>query len=48
MKAIIKNLMTQIIFYNSQTIDDGYYLDNNTNIFKPCYETCSKCSDSGD
>ena len=26
----------------------GYYLDNNDNYYKPCYNTCSKCSSNGD
>ena len=25
----------------------GYYLDNNDNYYKPCYNTCSKCSSNG-
>ena len=27
--------------YNNNTIDDGYFLDNN--IYMPCYLTCKKC-----
>ena len=26
---------------------EGYYLDNNNNYYKPCYNTCSKCSSNG-
>ena len=26
----------------------GYYLDNNDNYYKQCYNTCSKCSSNGD
>ena len=27
---------------------DGFYLDNNENIYKPCYSTCKKCTELGD
>ena len=29
-------------------VPENYYLDNNDNIFKECYNTCKKCSQSGD
>ena len=29
------------------TVPENYYLDNNDNIYKECYNTCKKCSQSG-
>ena len=26
---------------------EGYYLDNNDNIYKPCYSSCGTCEESG-
>ena len=31
--------------YNDNSIDDGYFLDDN--IYMPCYQTCKKCSKFG-
>ena len=42
------NYLLLINCYNKETIDDGYYLDKNLNMFIPCFRTCSKCSKAGD
>ena len=42
------NFLFLINCYNKEIIDEGYCLDNNLNIFKPCYKTCKKCFDYGD
>ena len=34
--------------YNESTISDGYYLNNITNQYEPCYYTCKKCNSLGD
>ena len=34
--------------YNHTTIDDGFYLNTETNLFEPCYSSCSKCEELGD
>ena len=34
--------------YNNETISDGYYLNKSLNLYEPCYNTCSKCSNFGD
>ena len=31
--------------YNTE--QDGYYLDNNNKIYKPCYSNCKKCEEPG-
>ena len=42
------NFLIFVNCYSKDTIEDGYYLDSELSLFKPCYETCSKCSHSGD
>ena len=32
----------------AETIPENYYLDNNNNIYKKCYDKCKKCSQLGD
>ena len=32
----------------AETIPENYYLDNNDNIYKKCYDKCKKCSQLGD
>ena len=34
--------------YNKNDEQLGYYLDNENNIFKPCYNKCKKCDREGD
>ena len=34
-------------FYDCYNNEDGYYLDINNKVYKPCYSTCKKCSNSG-
>ena len=34
--------------YNNDEEQIGYYLDNEENIYKQCYEKCKKCNGDGD
>ena len=34
-------------FKNCYNNEDGYYLDTNNKVFKPCYSTCKKCTEYG-
>ena len=34
-------------FKNCYNNEDGYYLDDNNKVFKPCYSTCKKCTEYG-
>ena len=34
-------------YYNCYNNEDGYYLDTNNKVYKPCYSTCKKCTESG-
>ena len=41
----IKNSFVEC--YNSETIDLGYYLNEDTNYYEPCFSSCEKCEDLG-
>ena len=34
--------------YNNDDIGNGYYLNNQTKQYEPCYEKCNKCNELGD
>ena len=44
MVNILQNIKTCI---NEDDIPDNYYLDNNDNIYKECYNLCKRCRQSG-
>ena len=39
--------LSYIDCYNETTISEGYYLNNNTNQYEPCYTLCKKCTEFG-
>ena len=44
----IYNVDDYINCYNESTISEGYYLNNETNQYELCYNSCSKCYGLGD
>ena len=42
------NIDSFIECYDKNEEQEGYYLDNEDNIYKKCYNKCKKCSEAGD